>query len=405
MLSFIYNLLLLILIPVIIPIGYIFAYRKGEDKDYFERIGFIKIDKDINNSIWIHCASVGEVRSIKTLFSHLREEFPNVSLVVSTTTATGKKTALEELKPDVAFLLPIENRWAISYLIDILKCKLFLIVDTEIWPNLINVASKKIPLFLINGRLSEKSFRKYKLFRSIFKPILNRFTLIFTKSEEDSDRFREILGDSNKITTMGNIKFLNFSDPEDLKIIPANKRLFIAASTHEGEEEIVIDAFLDTIDLDLFDQIVIAPRHLNRIDDIKNICLKKGLKICTISNYNPDADAIIADRFGCLEYLYRLGIKIFVGGSLVNIGGHNIFEALRFKKVIAVGPYMQNFEEIFRIALKYKLVKVVMSKDELLDYFKTDYRNVQFNMFIEEVYSSSKEKLKPLIGAIKGVLY
>jgi 3-deoxy-D-manno-octulosonic-acid transferase len=393
------------LIPVIIPIGYIFAYRKGEDKDYFERIGFIKIDKDINNSIWIHCASVGEVRSIKTLFSHLREEFPNVSLVVSTTTATGKKTALEELKPDVAFLLPIENRWAISYLIDILKCKLFLIVDTEIWPNLINVASKKVPLFLINGRLSEKSFRKYKLFRSIFKPILNRFTLIFTKSEEDSDRFREILGDSNKITTMGNIKFLNFSDPEDLKIIPANKRLFIAASTHEGEEEIVIDAFLDTIDLDLFDQIVIAPRHLNRIDDIKNICLKKGLKICTISNYNPDADAIIVDRFGCLEYLYRLGIKIFVGGSLVNIGGHNIFEALRFKKVIAVGPYMQNFEEIFRIALKYKLVKVVMSKDELLDYFKTDYRNVQFNMFIEEVYSSSKEKLKPLIGAIKGVLY
>ncbi len=404
MLSFIYNLILLLIVPIAVPLGYIFAYRKGEDKDYFERIGFIKVNKEFKKSIWIHCASVGEVRSIKTVYSYLKDEFPDVSIVISTTTATGKKTAIEELNPDFAFLLPIENRWAISYLIDIFQCKLLLIVDTELWPNMINTASKKIPMILINGRISDRSFKRYLFFKFIFAPLLAKFHRIFTKSDEDSAKFHSILNDEKKISTMGNIKYLNFSKFVDLGVIPTSKRLFVAASTHDGEEEFVIDAFLETVDLDIFDQIVIAPRHLNRLEDIKNVCIKKGLKICTFSNYNPEADAVIVDKFGVLEYLYFLGIKIFVGGSLVNVGGHNIFEALQFKKVIAVGPNMHNFSEIFDLALKYRVVKVVETKEDLLGYFKTQYVDGNFDDFFHEIHYSARERLKPLFEEIKGVL-
>ncbi|MGC8768023.1 3-deoxy-D-manno-octulosonic acid transferase [Calditerrivibrio sp.] len=404
MLSFIYNVILLLLIPIIIPLGYIIAYRKGEYKDYFERIGFIKIDKTIKKSIWIHCASVGEVRSIKTLYTTIRREFPDLSIIISTTTATGKRIAIEELQPDLSILLPIENRWAISYLLDILQCKLFIIVDTEIWPNLINTVHKKIPLILINGRISDRSFKRYKMLKFIFKPLLNKFTKIFTKSPEDTDKFKELLNSEYKLVTLGNIKFLNFSRPQDLGIIPPNKRILVAASTHEGEEELVIDAFLDIIDLDIFDQLIIAPRHLNRIDSVKDLCTKKGLKICTLTKYNSDVDAVIVDRFGSLEYLYSLSLKIFVGGSIVNIGGHNIFEALQFKKVIAIGPHMQNFQEIFTLALKYNVVKVIENKKELIDYLKSQYNNADFENFFKALDFSSREKLKPIIEEIRDAI-
>lgn len=403
MLSFIYNLILLLIVPIAVPLGYIFAYRRGEDKDYFERIGFIKVNKEFTRSIWIHCASVGEVRSIKTVYSYLKEVFPDVSIVISTTTATGKKTAIEELKPDFAFLLPIENRWAISYLIDIFQCKLLLIVDTELWPNMIITASKKIPMILLNGRISDRSFKRYLFFKSIFAHLLAKFHKIFTKSSEDTVKFKAILKDEEKIYTMGNIKYLNFSKFVDLGVIPSNKRLFVAASTHDGEEEFLIDTFLETLDLDLFDQIVLAPRHLNRLDDVKNLCIKKGLKICTFSNYNPEADAVVVDKFGVLEYLYFLGIKIFVGGSLVNVGGHNIFEALQFRKVIAVGPYMHNFVEIFDLGLKHNIVKIIRTKEDLFEYFKTQYVDGSFDDFFDELHSSAKEKLRPLLEEIKGV--
>ncbi|MCX8084213.1 MAG: 3-deoxy-D-manno-octulosonic acid transferase [Calditerrivibrio sp.] len=404
MLSFIYNLCLHLIIPLALPLGYIFAYKRGEDKDYFERFGFIKIEKDLKNSMWIHCASVGEVRSIKGFVKLLKKDYPEMAIVISTITATGKKIALEEINPDVAFLLPIENRWAISHLLDLLNCRLFILVDTEIWPNLINVVSKKVPIFIINGRLSDKSFRRYLLFKFVFKKLLNKVTKIYAKSDEDRNRFVRILEDSSKVNILSNIKYLNMSAFVDLNIIPNGKRILIAGSTHADEEEIILDSFMETFDDDLFDQVVIAPRHLNRVNEVVDICVKKGLKVSFLSNYNPESDVVIVDRFGCLEYLYNVSLKVFIGGSLVRIGGHNIFEAIQFKKVVSVGPYMENFKEVYDLAKMYGLVVDVYGKDDLVRYYKTEYNLENFERFIADVEHIIKNRLEPLFKDIRDVI-
>lgn len=403
MLIFIYNILLYILIPFIIPIGYIFAYKRGEEKDYFERFGFIKVDKDLSNTLWFHCASIGEVRSIKALVNIIKEEFKNVNIIVSTTTATGKRIAQEELKPDFAFLLPIENPLAISHLIEITDTKIFFIVDTEIWPNLISTVSKKVPLFLINGRLSDNSLKRYRQFRFIFNKLFDKFTKIYTKSDEDTKRFLSILNNTTKIVTLGNIKFYLASIPNDLNIIPDGKRLFVAGSTHRGEEEIILKSYLATINDDIFDQLIIAPRHLNRVNEVENLCIKFGLKVARLEKYDPEADVVLIDKFGILEYLYWKAVKVFVGGSLVEVGGHNIFEALQFKKAVAVGPNMNNFRDIFHWSLQYGIITVVNNENDLIKFMKSDIKQGDFDQFFSFLDQKNRELINPILKEIKNV--
>lgn len=384
------------------PIGYIFAAKKGEEKDYFERFGVISIKKPLKNTIWFHCASVGEVKSLTALISLLRKEFDNISIIVSTTTATGKKFAMDNLEIDVAFLLPIENSIAISYLIDVTDTKLFFIVDTEIWPNLIRVAAKKVHLYLINARISDKSFIWYKRFRFFFGGLLNKFNKIFAKSSKDAEKFQILTGGNKHIIVTGNIKFFLTQSVKNENIIDPSKRIFVAASTHEREEEYVLDCFIKV--KDLFDHIVIAPRHLNRVDEVEALCKKWDLSVCRISNYNIDAKVVIVDRFGLLEYLYSIADKIFVGGSLTGVGGHNIFEALQFKKAVSVGSNMSNFIEIFELAKKYNLVQVINDKQDLVNFLKEENRALDFEVFFREIEEKNKAILAPVISEIKKVM-
>lgn len=403
MLSFIYNILIFLSIPIILPLGYIFAWRKGEDKDYFERFGYIKLNKRLDNSIWFHCASVGEVRSIKSLINIIRQEHKNIGIIISTTTATGKKIAISEINPDISFLLPIENSVAISHIIDITNTKIFFIVDTEIWPNLIRTVSKKIPLYLINGRLSERSAKRYGLFKLIFKDIFNRFTKIYTKSLDDAKKFISIIGPTEKVIPIGNIKFYNISTPVNIGVIPPGKRLFVAGSTHRGEEEIILNSYLAIQEEDMFDQLILAPRHLNRVEEVESLCVKKGLKATRFGKYYEETDVVIVDVLGILEYLYLIASKIFVGGSMVPVGGHNIFEALQFRKVVAVGKYMDNFLEIYELAKKYNLIVDISNEADMLEFLKSNFINGDFDGFFEEIDKKGKEVLKPILMDIKNV--
>ncbi|MCA1926864.1 MAG: 3-deoxy-D-manno-octulosonic acid transferase [Calditerrivibrio sp.] len=403
MLSFIYNILILLSIPIILPLGYIFAWKKGEDKDYFERFGYIKLGKKLENSIWFHCASVGEVRSIKSLINIIRQQYKDIGIIISTTTATGKKIAISEINPDISFLLPVENSVAISHIIDITGTKIFFIVDTEIWPNLIRTVSKKIPLYLINGRLSDGSAKRYAFFKLFFKNTFNRFTKIYTKSSDDAQKFISIIGPTEKVIPVGNIKFYNISVPVNLGIIPAGKRLFVAGSTHRGEEEVILNSYLAIQEEDIFDQLILAPRHLNRVEEVENLCVKKGLKAARFGKYYSEADVVIVDVFGILEYIYSVASKIFVGGSMVAIGGHNIFEALQFRKVVAVGKHMDNFLEIYQLAKRYNLVVDISNGDDMLKFLRCNDIKTDFDGFFEEIDKRGREILKPILSDIRDV--
>jgi len=390
-----YNLLIFIILPFALPIGYLIALKKKEDDDFFQRFGFITFPEPPEKTLWFHCASVGEVRSLSSISSFIKSNYPDTKIIISTTTATGKKMAETEIEPYFAFLLPLENSMAFEHIIDYMNVKAVVIVDTELWPNLIRIASKHAKVFLLNGRMSDKTFKSYLRYSLIFGRLLNKFETIFTKSERDSEKFEAVKGNREGIITLGNIKFQSRKELNNSGLFAflKGKTLFSAASTHSGEEEIICNSFKNS---DKYDRLVIAPRHLSRIKDAYDTAKKSGLTVSKLAERNPDTDVVIVDRFGALEELYTESDKIFIGGSLNNTGGHNIFEALQFEKSVCTGEQMFNFQEISDIAIKNKVSTTVKDEAELTEYLRKDNSSADFGSFFEELEKDNNRKLTSL---------
>lgn len=404
-LLFIYNFILIILTPVLSIAGYFILRRKNKHQHYWERFGFIRIDdfKPVK-SVWFHCASVGEVRSIKKIVDTLRQDNKDISIIISTMTATGRQIAVDYIKADKAFLLPIENSRAVSMIISYMNVSVLVIVDTELWPNLIFTASNQIPVFLINGRISDKTYKTYKRFKFIFKSVLKRFSAIMTKSELDEERFTNILGKSSKIITAGNIKFQERKSKDSVKTIKEleNIKFFLAASTHKGEEEIILSWFNGS--MEGFDKLIFVPRHIERSAEVKEIIEKQGYSVSLYSENDFSKQVMIIDAFGLLEGLYILADKIFIGGSLKEIGGHNIYEALQFEKKVAVGKYMFSFKEIFDEAKEFGLVKVINNKEDALEFLLGLEKNNNFIDFFNRIDKINQDTVSTITDTINAVI-
>lgn len=404
-LLFIYNFILIILTPVLSIAGYFVLRRKNKHQHYWERFGFIRIDdfKPVK-SVWFHCASVGEVRSIKKIVDTLRQDNKDISIIISTMTATGRQIAVDYIKADKAFLLPIENSRAVSMIISYMNVSVVVIVDTELWPNLIFTASNQIPVFLINGRISDKTYKTYKRFKFIFKSVLKRFSAIMTKSELDEERFTNILGKSSKIITAGNIKFQERKSKDSVKTIKEleNIKFFLAASTHKGEEEIILSWFNGS--MEGFDKLIFVPRHIERSAEVKEIIEKQGYSVSLYSENDFSKQVMIIDAFGLLEGLYILADKIFIGGSLKEIGGHNIYEALQFEKTVAVGKYMFSFKEIFDEAKEFGLVKVINNKEDALQFMLGLEKNNNFIDFFNRIDKINQDTVSTITDTINAVI-
>lgn len=404
-LLFIYNFILIILTPVLSIAGYFILRRKNKHQHYWERFGFIRIDefKPVK-SVWFHCASVGEVRSIKKIVDTLRQDNKDISIIISTMTATGRQIAVDYIKADKAFLLPIENSRAVSMIISYMNVSVLVIVDTELWPNLIFTASNQIPVFLINGRISDKTYKTYKRFKFIFKSVLKRFSAIMTKSELDEERFTNILGKSSKIITAGNIKFQERKSKDSVKTIKEleNIKFFLAASTHKGEEEIILSWFNGS--MEGFDKLIFVPRHIERSAEVKEIIEKQGYSVSLYSENDFSKQVMIIDAFGLLEGLYILADKIFIGGSLKEIGGHNIYEALQFEKTVAVGKYMFSFKEIFDEAKEFGLVKVINNKEDALQFMLQTEKNNNFIDFFNRIDKINQDTVSTITDTINAVI-
>ena len=401
---FLYSVLLALCSPFAFVIGYIITKRRGGETGFGERFGLIRLKGGARRkSVWFHCASVGEVRSIKTLADGLRQRYPDICIIVSTMTVTGRREAEVFIKADEAFLLPIENASAISYLIKLLGVKVFFITDTEIWPNLIWAAGTNARLILINGKISEKTFKNYYRFRFFLRPFFRKFSAILAKSSGDFSRFVKIIGSDKNVAELGNIKFKErkkISETEPVHEFDGLK-YFFAASTHAPEEEIIIDGFkLGGAD---FDRLIIAPRHIERSADIKSLAESKGFSAALFSE-KTSAKVIIIDCFGLLERLYAYADKIFVGGSLVSIGGHNIYEALQFEKKVAVGQYMDEFAEIYLPARDAGLVQTVKDAESIALWLRSPDSTGDFAAFFRLINEKNKEIIIKIEGLIDDLL-
>ena len=325
--------------------------------------------------VWIHAVSVGEVLMVSGLIPSLKKKLPNDPIVLTTVTQTGYKIAVSKLKEDAVVLYaPIDFSWVVRKYIQILRPRIYVLAETEIWPNLLKALHQhKVPVVLINGRISEKSFRGYCKIRFFMKKILEAVSVFCMQSRMDAQRIESLGASPQKIMVVGNIKFDDVPAQTKFRLsdfgFHKNEMLWIAGSTHPGEEAIVLNIFksLSTEFPDL--RLVIAPRHIERTNEVVLFVKECGynpIKLSQLSNAKSGQQSVvIIDTIGQLRSLYSLSKIVFVGKSLTGEGGQNIIEPAFSGNLIFVGPHTQNFTDIVQIFLEDRAVIQVQNADEL----------------------------------------
>lgn len=345
-----------------------------EDKERFrERLGYGAFPRPKGILIWVHAASVGESLSVLPIINKITHHSEAIRVLLTTGTVTSAKM-IESRLGDRVFhqYVPTDKIIAVKRFISHWKPNLAIWVESEFWPNLIFETKKQCPLILLNGRISEGSFHTWKRYQSIGIAMLRSFSMVLPQSQQDADRLIA-LGAEN-IHYVGNLKFdapLLPSDPKEmgqLLSMIGDRRVWLAASTHPGEEEYIAEVHL-ALKEEMPDMLtIIVPRHADRGEDISQMLKAKELTYRIRSKQETleeDTDIYIVDTMGELGLFYRLVSIVFIGGSLVPHGGQNPLEAARLESVIITGPNMQNFASIVSDMLHKEAMIQVQDKDEL----------------------------------------
>ena len=376
----IYDLLFLIISVFFIP-SYLF--KRKFHSGFLARLGVLPKDLQLDAPIWIHAVSVGEAVAVKGLIEELRKSNPNKKFVISTVTPTGNKIARGIAKKgDFVTYLPLDFSFIVRRVIERIKPSVFIIAETEIWPNLITcLFQRNIPIITINGRISDSSFKGYSLIKLLIRPILEMLSLFCVQAERDAQRLQFLGVKQERIRVTGNMKFdavdYKNKQPADyagfrkkLGLVD-NERLFVAGSTHPGEEEIILGCYKELL-TDYQDlKLLIAPRHPERSNEIKQLVSKSGYRAVFVSGLPAECAGYLAkhvfilDTVGELADFYAISNIVFVGGSLVKKGGHNILEPAFFAKPIFFGPQMFNFRDIADLFLNNKAAIVVSDGRDL----------------------------------------
>ena len=314
--------------------------------------------------IWFHAASVGEVAIALSLLTSMKRAYPRHSFVISTTTPQGRAVASRAPGVDAAFLAPLDLPWIVRRAVQRIQPSLLLVVETELWPNLLRGAKRAgIPVILFNGRISQRSYRFYLPLRFFFRGVLENFDALCLKSIADKKRMMSLGADPKAMHITGDIKFHQIVHPSETAgtrlrrelRLPADLPVLIAGSTHEGEEALILQVFKE-LQIDFPSLVLIlAPRHLQRIHRVEKLLGSqqvRWVKRTMINEKRQPEEIILLDTVGELAGLYGLGTAIFVGGSFSRVGGHNILEVLAHGKGVIFGPHMENFMEIARLVVE-----------------------------------------------------
>ena len=381
---FAYRFLTSIIYPLLILIIYLRVFLKKEHRiRYKEKISknYFYIKRDLKKKlIWFHVASIGELQSILPLINKITQNSQNIEVLITSVTLSSAnliKKKLIELQNIKHRFLPLDLNFLSKAFVEKWKPDLVCFVDSEIWPNfLINIKEKKIPLILLNGRITKKTFKRWNKIPKFAKEIFNSFDLCLASSKESENNLK-LLNVSN-IFFIGNLKFtyeinnqINLNDDLEKKHLK-NFYTWCAASTHEGEEEIIIKTHLLLEKNNKSLKTFIIPRHIDRCVNITNICEKYNLKHQILNEnevINLNSNIIIINSYGVLQKYYKLCKIVFVGKSLIsklqNVGGQNPIEPAKYGCKIFHGPFVYNFKEIYEQLASYNISEQINNEFEL----------------------------------------
>lgn len=339
-------------------------YKQG----FRRRLGFYQhsekqlIQKALSDSpIWIHAVSVGELLTAIPLIEALYQEHPQIPLVITCTTLTGHTLAQERLSSIATVLYaPLDFSLSVNAFLNLIRPQALIILETELWPNMIALSSQRgIPIALVNARLSDTSFRNYARFSFLCASMLKHIGLIATQSEEDTKRFLALGARPNTVSTLGNLKYVraqmlrqSYSEDKPCALFSAPTLILLAASTHEGEEELVLNAYQELCQHQPLLKLILVPRHPERAADVLELCHKKNLSATLFTSLEPtqtiESKVLVVNVIGQLISLYRYADVVIIGGSFIAHGGQNPLEPAALGKPIVFGPHMFNFKSISR---------------------------------------------------------
>ena len=360
-----YSIVSLFVLVVVSPY---FVYQALRHNKYVgslgQRLGYLPVsfNLDGDQSIWVHAVSVGEVLAARPLISELRRHYPKLRLFLSTTTRTGQQLARRNVADvDAVFYFPFDWAFTARRTLNVVKPRLFVMMETELWPNLLRECRERgVKTVLVNGRISYRSFPRYRLVKPFFRRVLADVDRFCVQGEETARRLTQLGADPARITVTGSLKFDSLDviptpgrGPERVLRffrMPPNRPVLVAGSTLKGEEESVIRAFNRLRGTGVAPLLILAARQPERFSEVERLCRHEGLTTIRRTELpidaEPRADAVILDTIGELAQLYQVATVVFVGGSLVAAGGHNILEPAIYGKPIVFGPHMENFAEI-----------------------------------------------------------
>lgn len=408
----IYNIVFPIIFLCYLPFYIVHLRRRGGlSADYWQRFGFFSKDravalKALDNAVWIHAVSVGETVAALTFIRRWRERRPNEPMVFSCGTSTAFATAAKKLPPGVELIYcPMDFFWAVRRALGLIRPRLLVIFEVEIWPNLILMAKKRgAQVVLVNGRMSDKSSQGYARWRGIFKPIFDAFAAICVQTPSDGERIARVIGQDSRIHVCDTMKFDQVPDVVNRDLHPlfeqcfgAGERVvFTAGSTHSGEEELVCRAY-KALRQD-FPQLrlVLVPRHHERSNEVEEVLRAEQLS-WRLLQPTPDSkvadgpvDVLVVNTTGELMNFYGASDIAYVGKSLAGqTGGHNIIEPAIFGKAILHGAHMENFRAVAALFQEHHAAIEVQQDED----FSPALRRLLANPAEREALGSAARKL------------
>jgi 3-deoxy-D-manno-octulosonic-acid transferase len=331
--------------------------------------------------LWVHAVSVGEVLAVSRLVKTLDAALPDYLIAISTTTRTGQALARERFGAERVFYCPLDLPWAVRAWLNVLQPRLFILAETEFWPNLLDGCfRRKIPVAVVNARISDRSWPRYRRLRWLWRPFLSRLSRVLAQSQTDAERLKTIGCQPQRVTVAGNLKFdVRATGQADatrlLKALAGPLRLIVAGSTLEGEEAALLDAWPRLLQADPQLAMVLAPRHPERFAAVAALLEKSGFSWTRRSGWrsapedslpplNP-GQIVLLDTIGELASVYSLALVAFVGGSLVPAGGHNPLEPAQFGVPIVMGSHFANFRSITEDLLAHQALRIATDNKDM----------------------------------------
>ena len=407
-----------ILFFLALPFLFLRLWWKGRENPAYrlrwsERLGFIPI-LSAPHSLWLHAVSMGEVIAAKPLIAALRQQYPNLTIVITTTTISGSLMACQLVSKNIIhYYSPYDTASAINRFLDRTKPIYAIVMETELWPNLFHyTAKRRIPILLANARLSESSMQAYLKMISLTRPMLAHVSCIAAQTQADADRFIQIGANLAQIQVMGNVKF-DVPIPIELvekgqawrdqciaPIAEKRRQTIIAASTHLGEEEIIFSAFDKLLNTHPHTLLILVPRHAERTHMILQQCEQKNYRVVCRTENKPcsaQTQIFLGDTMGELFFYYAMADIAFIGGSLCVIGGHNPLEPAALNLPIVTGIHVFNFAQIFTQLQDADAVIMVRDETQLNDIWAKFLDDIAYR---EQVGAAGKKVVEENRGAV-----